>query len=144
MSEGGTGTADFSNLWSTIADNGYNDDIVINTKEIPLKDYEGKTIRIAFRHNNSGTYGLSVDNVFVFNMLGPGKPKWYGITPGENGAKSATLKWLNPETTANGNTLKGLSIVIYRDGQPIKTLDNQEPGSDGIWTDTNVATGTHS
>ncbi len=144
VSEGGTGTADFSNLWSTIADNGYNDDIVINTKEIPLKDYEGKTIRIAFRHNNSGTYGLSVDNVFVFNMLGPGKPKWYGITPGENGAKSATLKWLNPETTANGNTLKGLSIVIYRDGQPIKTLDNQEPGSDGIWTDTNVATGTHS
>jgi len=145
VSEGGASVEDFTGtLWKSTVSNDYEDNVVISNKSIPLKDYVGKTIRVAFRHKASGTYGLSVDNVFVYNQLGATKPLWIGISAGENGAKSVKLQWRNPSTSGNGQALTELFINVYRDGQKIATLDqSQAIGADVEWTDATVSAGTH-
>lgn len=144
VSEGGTAVDDFKTFYTENVDNGYMDDVEIYTFSRALSDYAGKTIRIAFRHKASGSYGLSVDNVYVYNKLGPAKPSGFKAVPGAEGALSATLSWTNPSKTANGAELTGLAIIIYRDNEPVATISDATPGEASTWTDTSVSAGTHS
>ena len=52
------------------------------------------------------------------------------VTPGENGALQATVEWDNPTTTfGRGGTLISIdSVVVYRDGEAIKTITGVAPG----------------
>ena len=144
VSEGGTAVGDFKTFFSENVDNGYSDDIEIYTFSRALSDYAGKTIRIAFRHKASGSYGLSVDNVYVYNKLGAAKPSGFKAAAGENGALSATLSWTNPSKTANGEELTGLEIIIYRDNEQVAVISDATPGTSSTWIDNSVAAGTHS
>ena len=53
----------------------------------------GKKIYIAFVHKGSGSYALGIDDVEVTNQKGPKAISNLTVTPGENGALSATLTW---------------------------------------------------
>ncbi len=143
ISETGTAADDFKTFYTEKVDNGYMDDIEIYTFKRALTDYAGKTIHIAFRHKTSDSYGLSVDNIYVNNQLGPSKPTGFTAKADENGALSATLSWTNPSKTANGQALAALSILVYRDNQLIATLDDVSIGEAATWTDASVPAGTH-
>lgn len=143
ISETDTNPASFTPIYTTTVDNGYEDDIVINSFNRALTAYAGKTIYIAIRHNANATYGLSVDNIYIYNQLGPVKPTSFTATAGTNGAHTVTLAWTNPSRTGNGNTLTDLSIKVYRDGEAIATVPTQ-PGQSATWTDEAAPAGTHS
>lgn len=143
ISETGTAAEDFTTFYSEKVDNGYMDDIEIYSFSRALGEYAGKTIHIAFRHQASGTYGLSVDNVFVYNQLGPAKPTGFTAKAGDNGALSATLSWTNPSKTANGQALTELSILVYRDDELVATIDDVALGQAATWTDNAAPAGTH-
>lgn len=145
VSEGGTSPADFTQLHKdSYVDNGYEDDIVIQSLSKSLKDYEGKTIRIAFRHEANATFGLSVDNIFVYNQRGPSKPTGFTVKAGENAALEATLSWTNPAKAANGDAIEGLEILVYRDGALLTTLsEGMTPGEAATYTDKDVTNGNH-
>ena len=66
----------------------------------------------------------------VAEASAPGKVTDFTLTPGENGALNATLDWYNPaKTYGRGGTLYSLdSIVVYRDGEAIKTFTGVAPG----------------
>lgn len=66
----------------------------------------------------------------VAEASAPGKVTDFTLTPGENGALSATLDWYNPaKTYGRGGTLISLdSVVVYRDGEAIKTFTGVAPG----------------
>lgn len=60
----------------------------------------------------------------------PGKVTDFTLTPGEGGALNVTLDWYNPtKTYGRGGTLISLdSVVVYRDGEAIKTYTDVAPG----------------
>lgn len=142
VSEGGTAPADFVEIWSTTADNGYDDDIVWSQAKRSLADYEGKTIRVAIRHKASNSYGLSIDNFYIFNQAGPLQPTGFSLGAATDGRKEITLSWTNPSRNATGDELTGLSIVVYRDGEQITELTGRTPGEADSYTDT-TDEGTH-
>lgn len=145
ISETGTDFADFTEFYKETVDNGYEDDIVISTFKKSLSEYEGKTIRIAFRHNASATYGLSIDNVFVYNQQGPNAPTTFTAKSDATGANKVTLSWTNPAKCANGDDLGEFSIEIYRDGEHIASVTNGlVAGETAEWTDENAPNGNHS
>ncbi len=145
VSEGGTAPDDFTSFYvDSYVDNGYEDDIVTQSFSRALTDYAGKTIRIAFRHQASGSYGLSVDNIYVYNQAGPLKPTGFTVKGDASGALKATLSWTNPSKTANGAALTDLGIVVYRDGVELTELTSgMTPGAAAAWTDENGLAGTH-
>lgn len=63
------------------------------------------------------------------------------VTPGENGANSATLTWKNPSTDNAGGSLNAISkIVIKRDDTEIKTLtDGLTLGAEMSYVDNDPA-----
>ena len=143
VSEGGSEAGDFVELWSTTADNGYDDDIVWSTATRSLKNYEGKTIRVAVRHKASSTYGLSIDNFYILNQAGPLQPTGFAIKAATDGKKEITLSWTNPAKTATGDELTDLTIVVYRDGEKVTELSGRTPGAADSYVDT-TTDGTHS
>lgn len=145
VSEGGTSPSDFTQLHKdSYVDNGYEDDIVIQSLQKSLKDYEGKKIRIAFRHEANASFGLSVDNIFIYNQRGPVKPTGFTVKAGENAALEAILSWTNPAKAANGDAIEGLEILIYRDGELLTTLsEGMTPGESATYTDKEVTNGNH-
>lgn len=87
VSESGTEPTDFVEIWSTTADNGYDDDIAWSQAKRSLAAYQGKTIRVAIRHRASSTYGLSVDNFFILNQAGPATPTGFTLNAATDGKK---------------------------------------------------------
>lgn len=75
----------------------------------------------------------------VAEIIAPGAPesvKELTVTPGENGALTADLSWINPATTVDGTPLKTLpKIDVYRNDVLIHTIDNPEVGKSMQWTD---------
>lgn len=58
------------------------------------------------------------------------------IEPGEKGALTVSLSWVNPEYTVAGDELTTLSkIEIYRGEELVHTIDNPVPGAKADWTD---------
>ncbi len=143
ISETDDDPASFTRFYYTTADNGYDDDINFSTMERNLSEYAGKTIRLAVRHQAYGTYALAVDNMFVYNMMGPKMPSGLTVTPSNTGSLSATLSWNTPDKTANGVALENVDILIYRDGELLATVSGT-PGAVDSWTDTTPSLGTHS
>lgn len=137
---GGTNVADFTSLEKIKAPIDY-DDVVFKTYNKALSKYKGKTIRFAIRHQN-GAYGLSVDNVYVYNYDGPMPPTFTAAAAAADGSASVTLTWTNATTTKNGTPLQNLRVNVYRDGEVVATVsDGVEPGKETKWTDTTVKTG---
>ena len=66
----------------------------------------------------------------VAEASAPSKVTDLTVTPGENGALQATIEWNNPTTTfGRGGTLISIeSVVVYRDGEVIKTFTGVAPG----------------
>lgn len=143
VSEGGAEVGDFVELWSTTADNGYDDDIVWSTATHSLKNYEGKTIRVAVRHKASSTYGLSIDNFYILNQAGPLQPAGFAVKAATDGKKEITLSWTNPAKTATGDDLTDLTVVVYRDGEKVTELSGRTPGAADSYVDI-TTDGTHS
>lgn len=144
VSEGGNGVDDFTSFYTnSYIDNGYEDDIVINDFSRSLSAYSGKTIRVAFRHKASGTYGLSIDNIVVQNKRGATKPTGFSVKADADGALKVTLAWTNPAKAANGDDIADLSIVVYRDSEELTVLTGMTPGEAAEWTDENALAGTH-
>jgi hypothetical protein len=142
VSNGGSTTADFTQIWSTTVDNGYEDDIQWGSYKKSLSDYEGKTIRLAVRHNASSTYGLSIDNFYVLDQNGPLQPTGFSAKASTDNAGSVTLSWTNPARTALGDNLTDLAIVVYRDGERIAELTGRTAGGADSYVDT-PTDGTH-
>jgi len=67
----------------------------------------------------------------------PAKVTDFTLTPGENGALEATLDWYNPaKTYGRGGVLMSIdSVVVYRDGEVIKTFTGVAPGEHMSFTD---------
>jgi len=144
VSEDGTAVDDFTSFYTdSYISNEYEDDIIIQSFSRALSDYVGKTIRVAFRHKASGSYGLSVDNIFIYNKRGATKPTGFSVKADESGALKATLSWTNPAKTANGEDISDLSIVVYRDGAELTVLNGMTPGEAASWTDENGLAGNH-
>lgn len=66
----------------------------------------------------------------VAEASAPGKVTDFTLTPGANGDLTATLEWNNPtKTYGRGGTLISIdSVVVYRDGEAIKTYTDVAPG----------------
>lgn len=145
VSEKGTDTSDFKSIFKGIADNGADaDNLKIINFTQPLSAYAGKEISIAIRHTGNQTFGLSVDNFFIYNQEGPLRPELKSGTPAPNGSLEATLVWINPSRSANGKELDGLKINVYRDNEKIATLsDGIIPGETFTWVDKTVSAGQH-
>jgi len=142
VSEGGATPADFNEIWKSTADNGYDDNIIWSTCKRSLSEYKGKTIRLAIRHAAEGTYGLSIDDFYIFNQNGPMQPSNFSVKAATDGKKEVTLSWTNPVKSANGNDLTDLTIVVYRDGEKVTELTGRTPGEDDSYVDT-TENGTH-
>lgn len=92
VSETGTAPADFTHkLTAETLDNEYEDDPVKNNRSFSLKAFEGKKIYIAFRHHQTASYALGIDDVKVSNLAGPKAPTNLTATAGTDGA-SVVLK----------------------------------------------------
>ena len=67
----------------------------------------------------------------------PAKVQNLKVTPGANGALSATVSWTNPSKTfGRGGTLEDLdSVVVFRDGVEVACFDNPVIGGEQTWTD---------
>lgn len=142
VSEGGTAPSDFTEIWYTSVDNGYDDDIQWSSASRSLSAYAGKTIRLAVRHQANSTYGLSIDNFYVFDQTGPKQPTGFSAVAATDDSKAVTLSWTNPSKNAYGDDLTALSIAVYRDGEKIAELTDRAIGADDSYTDT-PADGTH-
>lgn len=144
VSTTGTAVDDFTPLRSATADNGYEDDIQWESMNIALAAYDGQDIYLAFRHVGSGSYGLSVDNIKVLNQNAPARPISFAITPGANGALSATLSWTNPSRTAAGGELGDFQVVILRDGAELAVIsEGLVAAAEYSYTDSEVTNGRH-
>ncbi len=145
ISTTGTNVADFTDLfYEETVSNGYEDYVTLKDFNRSLSAYKGENIYIAFVHKGSGTYALGIDDVTVTNQKGPKPVTGMTVTPGSNGALSATLSWTNPTQNAVGDKLSQIAIGIYRDNHLIDALaDNIVPGETSTYEDNNVTTGTH-
>lgn len=95
-----------------------------------------------------GFHALASENWYVYikksdisqgevNLPGvPEKVTDLVVTPGEEGAFSATLSWITPDTDVMGDPLVIDSVKILRNGQLIYTLDELNPGEEDTYTDT--------
>lgn len=145
ISTTGKEAKDFTDvLYKETVDNGYDDDVTLQSLTRSLKDYAGKKIYIAFVHKGSGSYALGIDDVSVTNQNGPKKATGLSVKAGEQGALTATLQWTNPSTTGTGAALGRMAAGIYRDAHLIHTMDEGlEPGGTSTYTDNDVTTGRH-
>lgn len=144
VSTTGTAVSDFTSLRTSTADNGYEDDIQWESMNIALTAYAGQDVYLAFRHVGSGTYGLSVDNIKVLNQNAPARPTSLSVTPGANGALSATLSWKNPSRTDAGGELGDFQAVIMRDGAELAVVsEGLVAGENASYTDETVSNGRH-
>lgn len=75
----------------------------------------------------------------------PAKVADLAVTPGADGALTATLSWTNPAKTYGNEALAAITKVeILRDGTAIATLDEEQtPGKANTYTDEQVANGFH-
>ncbi len=140
---GGTNVADFVQIWKTTMDQGYNDDIEWESVTRALSAYVGKTIRLAVCHQAKYTYGLSIDNFYVYDQTGPKSPTVFTATADATGDTKVTLKWTNPTATGTGATIDDFSVVVYRDGSKLTELNDLPAGEVSEFVDSSVTTGTH-
>lgn len=117
------------------------------------------TLAGTFRATEDGLHYFGIHEVsdadcstlFVGNMQisevpasAPESATELSVTPGENGASSATIACKAPTTSLNGTALSGnMQIIIRRDGNSITTLQNIAPGATCSYTDEGVASGNH-
>lgn len=75
----------------------------------------------------------------------PAKVADLAVTPGAEGALTATLSWTNPTKTYGNEDLAAVTKVeILRDGAVIATLDQEQtPGKANTYTDEQVTNGFH-
>lgn len=139
---GSTDVADFIQIWKTTIDPGY-DDIEWSSITRSLSAYAGKTIRLAVRHQARSTYGLSVDNFYVYDQTGSKLPTAFTATADATGDTKVTLKWTNPSATGTGASLEDFTVVIYRDGVKLTELDGLTAGEVTEYVDSSVTNGTH-
>lgn len=138
---GGSAVGDFKSIDKLTAP-ADEDDVIFQTYTKPLTSYTGKTIRVAIRHKATATYGLSVDDFYIYDYNGPLPPTFTSITAAKDGSASATLGWTNPLNSKNGKPLTELRINVYRDGVKTATVSNGVvPGESMTWTDNTVAVG---
>lgn len=144
ISETGTDQADFTKvLIDETLDNGY-DDVSLQSRTRSLADYAGKKIYIAFRHTGTNTYALGIDDVVITDEKGPKPVTSMTVTPGDNGALSATIAWKNPSTDGTGTALTSFAIGVYRDGTLIKVIsDGLTAGETAQYVDAEPTNGTH-
>lgn len=146
VSETGTNPEDFTTvLYSEKIDNGYDDYVSMQSLSRSLADFNGKSIYIAFVHKGYNSYALGIDDVTITNQKGPKQVSGLKVTPGAEGAKSATIEWTNPSSDGTGSPITGqLAIGIYRDYKLLTAIsDGIEPGSKSTYTDNAVTQGTH-
>ncbi len=144
VSDAGTNPEDFTTLIKETADNGYEDDVRNNSLSRALSAYEGKTVYIAFRHVTNGydSYALSVDNVYVYNNVGPKLPSGFSVSADTENPLEARLKWTSPSQAADGSALADVMINIYRDGVRIASVEGT-PGQEQTYLDSSAGAGTH-
>lgn len=105
-------------------------------------DYEYEMEEVGAVGSNSEIIGLYIDpNPIPKNA--PGNIANLLVTPGAQGAATASISWTNPTLTIGGSALETISCNIYRDDVAVATLNSLTPGNNAEWTDTNVPAGYH-
>jgi hypothetical protein len=94
--------------------------------EVPLKDYAGQNIYIAFRYkDNSGDYGYgwSIDDVRIFNLSNHIDAELAEITaPVSNGMNMTGTEPVSVKIKNNGgDAISGLQLILERDGNHVAT-----------------------
>ena len=76
---------------------------------------------------------------YAENLAAPAAPSDVKSVAGENGAMSATISWKNPTTAFGGGEIGTLyGVVVKRDGQTVKFIENPVPGKEMSFTDITV------
>ncbi len=107
--------------------------------------YIGFEITAAY---DSSAYGKITLHKFAIQALqkasAPGALSAFSVTPGADGAESATISFTLPENDADGNPLSGdVTVNLYREDEetPFYTSEAIAPGATGSYTDTNAYPG---
>ncbi|GEM_PF-5154663 len=83
----------------------------------------------------SGTYGIGATALSIpFSLAsGPWGVTDLTLTPGDEGARQATLSWTNPTINTNGTMATITKIEIYRNQELAHTIES--PGAATTWVD---------
>lgn len=132
----------------------------MTTTLVPLTQINGKvwtTFDEYFTPTTTGTYNIGIhgvsdknmfylwaDNITVSAPIDGGAPDAVTAleaTADQTGALKAVISGKAPTKTLNGSTLSSISsIIISRDGTPVKTLTGIQPGGNFSYTDAEVPT----
>lgn len=144
VSTTGKNASDFTDvLYDATVSNPFGEEVEVNSLTRSLSAYQGKNIYIAILHTGTDTYALGIDDVKVINQKGPKRVTSFKVTAGGGQIPTAQLSWTNPTTNGNGEPLTSMDINIYRDGELIATLNNQQAGASAQYEDTGAPVGNH-
>lgn len=97
---------------------------------------------IAERLGNNAEVGALYFSNDPTSSLVPSAPTDFDVMTGSQGALQATLMWVNPTTSLNGDQLTSLQrIDIYRNGEIVHSIEKPQTGKAQTWVDTNVPQG---
>jgi cleaved adhesin domain protein len=101
---------------------------------------------IGFHDNTCTTdkYQIAIDNISITKTAyssAPDSVKSLIVTPAQNGALKATIRFTTPNVSLNGAALSRIdSFTISRDGMQIGRINASAIGAQVEWTDENVPT----
>ena len=92
---------------------------------------------------NVSSYAFNDGQALIVNFVPPfvfdntaKAPESFNATPNGDSEFSVTLEWTNPSLTIGNNAIEQIDqIVIMRDGEIVKTIDNATPGENMTYTD---------
>ena len=91
---------------------------------------------------NNAEVGALYFNSDPSAMMVPSAPTDFDVMAGSNGALTATLMWVNPTTSLDGNQLQSITrLDVYRNGEVVKSFDNPKAGNAQVFSDTDVPQG---
>lgn len=104
------------------------------THEVVFRVPGEDTYYIGFHECSApNTYVLYLDDIcidFSSSFDTPDTVKNLTVTPGAEGAHTATISFTTPTTAVNGETLTALTqVVVKRNGKVFRTIDNPAPGT---------------
>lgn len=130
-----------SHYWASYSIDDKREGISSLVKITRNEDWEYEIDPVGQVGGNIEVIGLFIDS----NPLPAGAPSvvtGLNVVAGESGALSASLSWVNPSKSINGENLQAISVKIYRDDEPLTTLA-ATPGKSQRWSDDNIDRGMH-
>ncbi|MBR4535498.1 MAG: fibronectin type III domain-containing protein [Bacteroidales bacterium] len=123
---GATWSAANATVWDNTSSGNYSYDAISHTGDefvIPLSQYAGQTVRIAFYGESTedgGDNDLHIGNVVVEEMTSCVKP--VNLIASETGSNSITLSWQELGESSSWNVAYGPSPLTLNDDTPYETV----------------------